>query len=75
VRAFAMALTSISLLAACQPNQNPTPSPVPTPGGTVPRVPTPSPEPNREPEHPVKPRTTADASTHLRPHPAYRPQR
>lgn len=59
VQVLVLALMSVAtLLAACQPNHNPTPSPVP-------RVPTPSPEPNREPERPVKPQTTAAASTHL----------
>jgi hypothetical protein len=60
VQALVMALISATLLAACQPNQNPTPGPVPR----VP-TPTPSPEPNREPEQPVTPRTTADASIHF----------
>jgi hypothetical protein len=60
VQALAMALISATLSAACHPNRNPTPSPVPR----VP-TPTPSPEPNREPDQPVKPQTTADASTHV----------
>ena len=66
VHALVMVLISATLLAACQPNPIPTPSPVPKPG-PVPRVPTPtpSPEPNRQPEQPVTPQTTADASTHF----------